>query len=398
MKFVRLTCLLFCVGVFGIQADAARELYGQSAESKSVAVEQLTAEEAVEEADRIWADELKDLAGQRKAEMEAKLIELDQYPKLSMKYEFKVFGEKPATGHSLFISMHGGGGAPPRVNEQQWRNQIRLYSPKEGIYLAPRAPTDTWNLWHQKHVDDFFERIIENFVVSGEVDPNRVYLMGYSAGGDGVYQLAPRIGDRFAAVAMMAGHPNETKPIGLRNIPFALFMGGRDSAFKRNKIAEDWKQKLAELRDSDPEGYDHEVTIYPSKGHWMDRKDAVALQWMTKRIRNVWPKKVVWHQDDVTHDRLYWLSVPAGNAAARTTVTASVEGQKISVDSKDVKEVRIWLSDELLDLDQEVEVIANGSSKTYKPKRTAEALRSSLESRRDRDMMAPSFIDVMLQD
>ena len=48
-----------------------------------------------------------------------------------------------------------------------------------------------------------------------EVDPNKVYLMGYSAGGDGVYQLAPRMADRFAAAAMMAGHPNETSPLGL---------------------------------------------------------------------------------------------------------------------------------------------------------------------------------------
>ena len=37
------------------------------------------------------------------------------------------------------------------------------------------------------------------------VDSDRVYLMGYSAGGDGVYQVAPRMADRFAAAAMMAG-------------------------------------------------------------------------------------------------------------------------------------------------------------------------------------------------
>ena len=52
----------------------------------------------------------------------------------------------------------------------------------------------------------------------GDVDPNRVYIMGYSAGGDGVYQLAPRMADRWAAAAMMAGHPNDASPLGLRNI------------------------------------------------------------------------------------------------------------------------------------------------------------------------------------
>ncbi|MFM8642358.1 MAG: polyhydroxyalkanoate depolymerase, partial [Phycisphaerales bacterium] len=110
--------------------------------------------------------------------------------------------------------------APAPVNDAQWENQKRLYSPPEGVYVAPRAPTNEWNLWHQGHVDALFDRLIENLVMCERVDPDRIYLMGYSAGGDGVYQLAPRMADRFAAAAMMAGHPNEAVPDGLRNLPF----------------------------------------------------------------------------------------------------------------------------------------------------------------------------------
>ena len=36
----------------------------------------------------------------------------------------RVFGAPPADGRSLWISMHGGGGAPAEVNDQQWRNQV----------------------------------------------------------------------------------------------------------------------------------------------------------------------------------------------------------------------------------------------------------------------------------
>jgi hypothetical protein len=36
----------------------------------------------------------------------------------------------------------------------------------------------------QKHVDRFFGRLIENLIVFEDVNPNRVYLTGYSAGGD----------------------------------------------------------------------------------------------------------------------------------------------------------------------------------------------------------------------
>ena len=72
--------------------------------------------------------------------------------------------------------------------------------------------------------------------------------MGYSAGGDGVYQLAPRMADRFAAAAMMAGHPNETSPAGLRNIGFAIHMGALDVAYNRNEIARRWGVMLDSLQ------------------------------------------------------------------------------------------------------------------------------------------------------
>ncbi len=357
----------------------------------------LSRRETVEISNSLWTARKNELVESRAKEMQAKLIKLDAFPNLEMKYDFKTFGEKPDDGHSLFISMHGGGGAPAKVNERQWKNQIGLYQPAEGIYLAPRAPTNTWNLWHEIHIDQFFDRIIENFVSAGEVNPNRVYLLGYSAGGDGVYQLAPRMADRFAAASMMAGHPNGVSPQGLRNLPFAIYMGGKDAAYKRNEIAAQWKEKLANLRNEDKDGYDHVVEIYPNKGHWMDRKDAAAIPWMLERTRNPWPTKVVWRQTGVTHDRFYWLSVAAGAAKKNTTIIATVDGQKISIETEDVKSFRIWLSDELLDLDKEIELVVNGKSETKTVNRSADALKRSLESRFDKPMMAPAFIDVSIE-
>ena len=198
----------------------------------------------------------------------------------SMRFESKAYGRKPPGGRALFLSMHGGGGAPPPVNESQWKNQVRLgdaYRPKDSLYLAPRAPTDTWNLWHQAHIDVFFDHLIETLVASGEVDPNRVFLMGYSAGGDGAFQLAPRMADRLAGACMMAGHPNETKPLGLRNLAFSIDMGENDRAYKRNQVAAEWQQKLEALRSADPEGYEHRVAIHADKGHWVDLEDRASV-------------------------------------------------------------------------------------------------------------------------
>lgn len=63
---------------------------------------------------------------------------------------------------------------------------------------------------------------------------NKVYILGYSAGGDGIYYLAPRLADYWAAATMCAGHPNGAKPYNLRNIGFGLLVGGLDHAYNRN--------------------------------------------------------------------------------------------------------------------------------------------------------------------
>ena len=290
---------------------------------------------------------------ERPSAIQQRFVEVDD---VRMPFWFTTYGEKPPGERSLFISLHGGGGAPKPVNDQQWKNQQQLYRPQDGIYLAPRAPTDTWNLWHQKHIDPLVDRLIADMVAFEGVDPDRVYLLGYSAGGDGVYQLAPRMADRFAAAAMMAGHPNETQADGLRNLPFAIHVGGNDSAYRRNAIAAEWQNRLAALATADPAGYPHVVQIHDGKGHWMDGQDAVAVPWMAKHTRTLRPTKVIWLQDDVVHPRFYWLAVSDPIARAKTVVSRN--GQRIVVEAWTPQgELSLRLDDSMLDLDREIVVV-----------------------------------------
>ena len=315
----------------------------------------LTREDAVRAEKLLWDDHAGRIRRERADEMKARvLVDGD----LSMPFFYKVFGERPEPGRAMFISMHGGGGAPKAVNDQQWENQKRLYQLDEGVYVAPRGPTDTWNLWHEDHIDRLFARLIENMIVFEGVDPDRVYLMGFSAGGDGVFQLAPRMADRFAAAAMMAGHPNETSPLGLRNLPFTLHVGGRDAAYHRNDVAREWEKKLVELHQADPDGYVHWVKIYPDKAHWLDREDAAAIPWMAKHRRNAFPSRIVWKQDDVTHGRFYWLAVDPKGIEPRAEVTAQRDGQRIDVRANGVKRLTVRLGEQLLDLDKPVVVVS----------------------------------------
>ncbi|MDF1701686.1 MAG: transglutaminase domain-containing protein [Planctomycetota bacterium] len=358
----------------------------------SVPMGALTKAQAAEVTSLIQTVLAEESAAARTKELEAKVV---RAAGKEMRYLEKTFGKAKAGERSLFISMHGGGGAPARVNDQQWRNQIRLYAPKEGIVVAPRAPTNTWNLWHEAHIDDLFDRLIANFVLQRGVHPDRVYLLGYSAGGDGVYQLAPRMADRFAAASMMAGHPNNASPLGLRNLPFMIFMGGNDGAYDRNKVAKAWGEKLAKLRTDDTGGYEHKVTIYEGLGHWMNGKDAESLPWMASRTRTPWPPQVVWHQSGRTHERFYWLAVPKGTAKRGQTVRALVKGQRIEIQAEGLEALTLRLGDELIDLDKPVVVTLNGKQAFRgKVKRSMRAIWDSLRARPDPRSVATAVLEI----
>lgn len=316
---------------------------------------------------------------------------------LQMKFKAITYGEKPSDGRSLYISMHGGGATATRVNNQQWSNQIRLYRPDEGVYVAPRAPWDDWNMWFKPGMEEFFEMLIQAAVASMDVNPDKVYLLGYSAGGDGVWRMAPRMADRWAAASMMAGHPGEASQVNLRNTPFMIWMGEKDAAYNRNGLAVKHGAIMDSLQRADSEGYIHETHIIEGKGHWMERIDTLAIDWMAKHRRNPYPDKIVWRQEEVTRKAFYWLSVPEQECRHKATVVARREGNVIDILESDYSRLTIYLNDEMVDLDKPVTVRYNGK-KLFKGKlrRTIGNMVSTLNERGDLRYMFPAMVEVEL--
>lgn len=358
----------------------------------------LTRQDAASVRELLWADHVPWLRATRAAELADKIIRIGER---EMKFEIVSFGKKgeaPAGGRSLFLSLHGGGGGPAVMNDEQWQNQIKLgqaYRPKEGLYVAPRGPTNTWNLWHEPHIDPMFDRLIADLVALEGVNPNRVYVLGYSAGGDGVYQLAPRMADRWAAASMMAGHPNDASPLGLRNVPFAIQVGANDGAYNRNKVAAEWGGKLDALQKEDPAGYIHFTELHAGKGHWMDLQDRKAIPWMEKFTRNPYPERVVWHQGGVLHSSFYWLALPKDAAKAGQEIIAVRNGQQITLTSKDVPQLLVRLNDSLLDLDQPVSIRVRGREVfAARAARTIGTLARTLAERSDPDLMFSAEIPI----
>lgn len=337
----------------------------------------LNREHAARAKQMLWDDFADRMRQTRKSEMDDRRLVFGDY---EMPFFYSLHGEIPSDGRSLYISLHGGGGAPAAVNDQQWNNQKRLYSIDEGVYIAPRAPTNTWNMWFQGHIDQMFDRLIQNMILFENVDPNRVYIMGYSAGGDGLYRIGPRMADRWAAAAMMAGHPGDASPLSLYNTPFTIHMGGNDSAYNRNEEARKWGERLRKLREENPDGYEHWTEIYEGRGHWIDNGGASAIPWMQRFTRDPLPQKLVWRQDQ--HQRFYWLATSSIDNGA--VVKAQRVGQKIEIESDTGRTILIRLNDDMLDMDSEVEV-ATGSNSVLRtvPVRRIDVIARTIQERGD---------------
>ncbi len=315
----------------------------------------------------------------------------------TMKFDYKTFGTAPESGRSLYISLHGGGGTAPEANDQQWENQLRLYQPAEGIYLCPRAITNTWDLHFRPESDAFYEDIIHMAVAHLGVNPSKVYLMGYSAGGDGVWRLAPRMADHWAASSMMAGHPGDVSLESLRNLPFMIWCGALDDAYNRNAECAARISQMDALQEADPAGYIHEGHIVEGKGHWMDLVDAAAVPWMAAHTRNPYPDKVVWKQGDEPKTNFYWLGVPKAEAAKGKSVVATYSGNMVEILSCDYSSLTIYLNDGMMDLDCPVWVKYGDANLYVGPvKRQPATMRSTLNTRGDLDYIFPVAITVNL--
>ncbi len=369
--------------IFCLSATASM---GQPAKS-------LTKKEATAEAETVISDYQEKQKTIARTDWEKQKIQIGND---SLHFTIKIFGEKPADGRSLYISMHGGGNGPAAMNDQQYKNQQRLYKPAEGVYFVPRSPSNTWNMWHQEPVDGLLERAISDAVLMEGVNPNKVYLMGYSAGGDGVYQLAPRMADHWAAAAMMAGHPGDAAILNLRNLPFFLAVGEKDGAYNRNGLLTEWSVKLDSLQLADKGGFVHNAHLMAGMPHWMKQKDTISLAWMAKFRRNPLPQKVNWVQDDAVRNNFYWLSVPNQSARKANTVFASYQGQEINIERNDNDTLYILLNDKMMDLDKKITVRQGGKVLfTGKVVRRKALIQKTYSDRRDADYIFSAGIVVV---
>jgi predicted peptidase len=122
------------------------------------------------------------------------------------------------------------------------------------IVISPQCPNG--REWSSEYLGELLDDIISHY----RVDPDRVYLTGMSMGGYGVWDLASRYPEKFAAIAPVCGGGNSARAARLRGVPAWVFHGARDNEVP---LAEAQAMVNALKRA----GGTVKFTIYPKAGH-----------------------------------------------------------------------------------------------------------------------------------
>lgn len=310
-------------------------------------------------------------------------------PNAKMNFYLGVKGDMPKDGYPVFLYLHGSG---PR--EHEWANGLRLAKMLQdgpSMYIVPQIPQEgAWYRWWQRSKQWTWERILRILMSMPEVDKNRIYVFGISEGGYGSQRLASFYADYWAAAGPMAGgEPLINAPVeNLTHVPLSFLTGDKDYMFYRHLLTKTTGEKLDSMQRLFPNEYKHRVELIPDKGHSIDYTPTTP--WLAQHKRNAQPRHFIWENlemDGLKRNAFYNLQVLEETDAYRTryeftanadnSIDIKVDGVKYNATWKDPHwgidmlfskdltpaqhgHLRIFLSDQLVDLKKKVTVRING--------------------------------------
>ena len=126
------------------------------------------------------------------------------------------------------------------------------------IVVSPHTPKHGWN---PRKVVDFLDGILAERRFRYKIDPERIYLSGFSMGGFGTFQVASVFPDRFAAIVPVSGGGEPEMAESLLIVPTWAFHGDADDVvdleYSLNVIS-----AMEDLRHDNVR-----LTIIPGAGH-----------------------------------------------------------------------------------------------------------------------------------
>lgn len=311
-------------------------------------------------------------------------------PSAVMPYYYGSKGTEPQAGWPLFVYMHGSGS-----KDSEWTTGLQLcraFDDAPSLYFIPQIPNEgQWYRWWQKSKQYAWNKLLRLALVSGEVNPDRIYFFGISEGGYGSQRLASFYADYLAAAGPMAGgEPLKNAPAeNCANTAFSLRTGSLDTSYGRNVLTGYTRDEFDRLEDLHPGYYVHNVELIPGAGHGIDYYPTTP--WLAQYTRNPWPKYVCWENfemDGWYRDGFHNLQVlerSNPDTGLRTTYEMTIDGNTVNMSVHNVSytttetmsgiemkfektmqdvtsgKFRIYLNSHLVDLSGEVTVNVNGT-------------------------------------
>ena len=313
-------------------------------------------------------------------------------PSTNMPFYFGTKGSKPEAGYPLFLYMHGSG-----EKNQEWSVGLKwcnYFNDSPSLYFIPQIPnTGRYYRWWHKSKQVVWQRLLRQAFLSGIVNPNRIYFFGISEGAYGSQRMASFYADYLAGAGPIAGgEPLINAPVeNLSNMAFTLTSGDNDVQFCRHIYTGITRQALDSMQIMHPDEYQHNVFLQPGRDHHCDY--TYTTPWLAQFVRNPHPKHFKWEDfpmDTVYREGFYNLQVlerptlPADSM--RTCYEFSVADNVIDLNVHNVRyfgydfvpmwelilhfgkeispvdggKIRIYLNDELVDLNRPVTVRING--------------------------------------
>ena len=134
------------------------------------------------------------------------------------------------------------------------------------------------------------------------VDPDRIYLVGSSAGASGAMHLASLHPDQFAGVIGLVAAGNNYPVSNFLNLPVAFHHG-----------AKDWTSAICDARVQYQKMKDFGCPVvlreYPNAGHSIPRPHEPIMEWLFAQKRNLSPDRVTRWCESPRFGRSYWMEI-----------------------------------------------------------------------------------------
>lgn len=177
----------------------------------------------------------------------------------------------------LIFFLHGRGGGTTDYNEFSDYGLGDYADSATGFEFFVAAP-QTWDDWEIFLLDSVLLRIKERF----PIDTNRIYLTGFSMGGNGCYRWAIEHPDLFAALAPVAGWGIPSLACTLKDVPVWAFHDEGDPIIPYGEA----REMIDSLLSC---GADARLTTYNNQTHnaWTETyHNAELYQWFLSHTRS----------------------------------------------------------------------------------------------------------------